>query len=234
MVLGELSMFMAFILLISLLKLMFLAFQLKTNFKCVKIFLIKSCVVLLFLFIISIIPQTQVISKIITSIICITVIHLLFKHRVGYFYILRQRCNETFGDCSHKIHLRIRRNSIIAFNMSLTAHIIFLIALITDKLLAFAFMVFTEKSRVLTAVYNLDTNLAFFPCDYQQIIYSIQYVVATIQPLLILIALILYYVPQYAIMFAVTGSYLYRQCRGIDPRYIRFEGNSQLHHCRRY
>ena len=94
MILGDMSMCMGFILLISLLKFVFLAFQLKTNFKSVKIFLIKSCVVLLLLFIISIIPQTQILSKIITPIMCITIIYLLLKHKAGYFHILRKRCND--------------------------------------------------------------------------------------------------------------------------------------------
>ena len=234
MILGDLSMCIGFVLIIALLKFVFLAYQLKTNFRSVKIFLFKSCAFFLFLFIISIIPQTQVFSKIITPIVCITIIYLLFKHRAGYFHILRQRCNDTFGDHDHKIHLRTKRNSIIAFNMSLTAHLIFLIALITDKLLAFSFMIFTEKSRVLTAIYHLDINLAFLPCDYQHIIYKVQYVVDAIQPSILLIAILLYLIPQYAIMFAVTGCYVYKQCRGIDSRYIRFEGNSHLDHCARY
>ena len=61
---------MVFIFMIALLIFVFLAYQLKTNFKSVKTFLIKSCTVLLFLFIISIIPQTQVFSEIITPILC--------------------------------------------------------------------------------------------------------------------------------------------------------------------
>ena len=56
MILGDLSTCMIFILMIALF--VFLAYQLKTNFRSVKIFLIKSCTVLLFLFIIYIIPQT--------------------------------------------------------------------------------------------------------------------------------------------------------------------------------
>ena len=177
MTLGDLSTCMMCFLIIALLKFLFIAYQLKTNFRSVKIFLVKSCVVLLFLLIISIIPQIQVFSKIITPILCITIIYLLFKHRAGYFHILRKRCNDTFGDIDHKIHLKTRRNSIIAFNMSLTAQLIILIAIILDRFLAFLLMVFTEQSRVLTAVYNLDINLAFLSCDYQQIIYDIQNVV---------------------------------------------------------
>ena len=228
MTLGDVSMCMTCVLIISLLKFIFLAYQLKTNFRSVKIFLIKSCAVLLFLLIISIIPQTQVFSKIITPILCITIIYLLFKHRAGYFHILRKRCNDTFGDIDHKIHLKTRRNSIITFNIFLSAYIIFLVALITDRLLAFICMIFTEQSRFLTAVYNLDMNLAFLPCDYQQILYQIQSIVATIQPGVIFIAYLLYLMPLYAVMFALAGSYLYRQCRGIDSRYIRFEGHSSL------
>ena len=234
MILGDVSTCMMCFLMIALLKFVFLAYQLKTNFRSVKLFLIKSCTVLLFLFIISIIPQTQVFSKIITPILCITIIYLLFKHRAGYFHILRKRCNDTFGDHDHKIHLRTKRNSIITFNISLTAIPIMLFAIITNKLLAFAFMVFTEKSRVLTAVYYLDINLSFFPCDYQQIIYEIQYLVAIIQPIIIGITIALYLIPQYAIVFVFIGRYLYRQCRGIDSRYIRFEGNAHLYHRVRY
>ena len=234
MISGDLSMCMGSILIIALLKFVFLAYQLKTDFRSVKIFLIKSCVILLFLFIICIIPQTQVLSKVITLVFGITIIYLLFKHRAGYFHILRQRCNDTFGDRDHKIHLRTKRNSTIAFNMSLAANLIFLITMLTDKLFAFVFMVFTEKSRVLTAVYNLDINLTFLPCDYQQILYDIQYVVLFIQCSMLLIAVFLYGIPQYVIMFEVTGRYLYRQCRGIDSRYIRFEGNAHLYHRMRY
>ena len=234
MTLGDVSMCVWFILMIALLKFVFLAYQLKTNFRSVKIFLIRSCAILLFLFIISTIPQTQALSKVFTPILCVTIICLLFKHRSGYFHILRQRCHDSFGDHDHKIHLRTKRNSIIAFNMSLTAHLIFLIALITDKLLALAFMILTEESRILTAVYNLDMDLAFLPCDYQHIIYYTRYIVATIEPTIMLTTIFLYLLPQYAIMFAVTGHYLYRQCRGIDSRYIRFEGNSHLYHRVRY
>ena len=234
MVLGDVSACMTCFLMIALLKFVSLAYQLKTNFRSVKLFLIKSCTVLLFLFIISIIPQTQVFSKIITPILCITIIYLLFKHRAGYFHILRKRCNDTFGDRDHNNHLRTKRNCIITFNMSLTAIIIMLFAIITDKLLAFTFMVFTEKSRVLTAVYNLDMDLSFFRCDYQQIVYKIQHFVAILQPIIIVISIALYLMPQYAILFAVTGRYLYRQCRGIDSRYIRFEGNAHYYHRVRY
>ena len=228
MTLGDMSTCMMCFLIIALLRFVFLAYQLKTNFRSVKIFLIKSFLVFPF-FVISIIPQIQVFSKIITPILCITIMYLLFKHRAGYFHILRKRCNDTFGDRDHKIHLRTRRNSIIAFNMSLTAQLIMLIAIMLDRFLAFLLMVFTEQSRILTAVYNLDINLAFLPCDYQMIIYDIQNVVNTIQPSIMVIAIILYLIPQYVIMFAVTGCYLYRQCRGIDSRYIRFEGNSHLY-----
>ena len=233
-ILGDLSMCMVLIFMIALLKFVFLAYQLKTNFRNVKIFLIKSCTVLLFLFIISIVPQTQVFSKIITPILCITIIYLLFTHRAGYFHILRKRCNDTFGDRDHKIHLRTKRNSIIAFNMSLTAILLMLFAIITEKLFAFAFMIFTEKSRVFTAVYNLDVNLAFLPCDYQQIIYKVRYVVGLLQPMILGISVSLYLIPQYAIVFVFIGRYLYRQCRGIDSRYIRFEGNAHLYHHVRY
>ena len=223
---GDVSMCMTCFLMIALLKYVFLAYQLKTNYKSVKLFLIRSCIMLLFLLIISTIPQTQVFSKIITPILCITIIYLLFKHRTGYFHILRKRCNDTFGDRDHEIHLRTRRNSLITFNIFLSAYILFFILLMTDKLIAFICMVFTEQSRVLTAVYNLDINLAFLPCDYQQILYQIQNIVATIQPGIIFTATLLYLIPLYAVMFALTGSYLYRQCRGVDARYIRFEGNS--------
>ena len=229
-ILGDVSMCMACVLMISLLKFIFLAYQLKTNFRSVKIFLIKSCAVLLFLLIISVIPQTQIFSKIITPILCITIIYLLFKHRAGYFHILRKRCNDTFGDIDHKIHLKTKRNSIITFDIFLSAYIIFLILLITYKLLAFICMVFTEKSRKLTAVYNLDMNLAFLPCDYQQILYQIQSIVDIVQPGIVFIATLLYLIPLYGFMFAFIGSYLYRQCRGIDSRYIRFEGNASLYH----
>ena len=235
MILGDLSMCMGSILMIALLKFLFLAYQLKTNFRNVKMFLIKFCTVLLFLFIISIIPQTQIFSKMITPILCITIIYLLFKHRAGYFHILRKRCNDTFGDRDHKIHLRTKRNSIITFNIILFVYIIFLIALMNVELISFVVMIFTEKSRVLSAVYNHDINLTFFPCDYQRIIYYIQYyVVHLIQVPIVLIALILYLIPQYAIMFVFIGRYLYRQCRGIDSRYIRFEGNAHYYHRVRY
>ena len=234
-ILGDVLMCLMYILLIALLKFIFLAYQLKTNFRSVKVFLVKSCAVLLFLLIISIIPQTQIFSKIITPILCITIIYLLFKHRAGYFHILRKRCNDTFGDRDHKIHLKTKRNSIIAFNIFLSAYIIFLIFLITDKLLAFISMVFTERSRRLTAVYNFDMNLALLPCDYQRIIYDIHYyVMSPIQAPILITALILYLIPQYAVMFVFTGRYLYRQCRGIDSRYIRFQGNSHLYHHVRY
>ena len=231
---GDLSVCMAIILMIALLRFVFLAYQLKTNFRKVKIFLIKSCTVLLFLLIISIIPQTQIFSKIITPILCVTLIYLLFKHRAGYFHILRKRCNDTFGDRDHNNHLRTKRNCIITFNIILFVYILFLILLTTGKLISFIGMVFTEQSKVLTAVYYLDINLAFFPCDYQQIIYEIQYLVAILQPNIIGISLVLYLIPQYAIMFVFIGRYLYRQCRGIDSRYIRFEGNAHYYHRVRY
>ena len=234
-ILGDLSMCMVLILMIALLKFVFLAYQLKTNFRSVKIFLIKSCTVLLFLFTISIIPQTQVFSKVITPILCITIIYLLFKHRAGYFHILRKRCNDTLGDDDHKIHLRTKRNCIITFNIILLFYVLFLIALMNVKLFSFVVMIFTEKSRVLSAVYNLDINLAFFPCDYQRIMFDIQfYVVLVIQVPIIIMALVLYLIPQYAIMFVFIGRYLYRQCRGIDSRYIRFEGNAHYYHRVRY
>ena len=229
-ILGDVLTCMMCFLMIALLKFVSLVYQLKTNFRSVKIFLIKSCTVLLFLFIISIIPQTQVFSKIVSPILCITIIYLLFKHRAGYFHILRKRCNDTFGDHDHKIHLRTKRNSIITFNMSLTAILIMLFAVISEKLFAFAFMVFTEKSRVLTAVYNLDINLSFFPCDYQQIIYKVRFVVGIFQPIILVISVALYLIPQFAIMFVFIGRYLYRQFRGIDSRYIRFEGNAHYYH----
>ena len=233
--LGDISTCLMFILLIALLKFIFLAYQLKTNFRSVRIFLIMSCAVLLFLLTISVIPQTQIFSKIITPILCITIMYLLFKHRAGYFHILRKRCNDTFGDRDHKIHLKTKRNSIIAFNIFLSAYIMFLILVITDKLLAFICMVFTEKSRFLTAVYNFDMNLSFLPCDYQRIIYDLHYyVMAPMEIPIVITAVILYLIPQYAIMFVFTGRYLYRQCRGIDSRYIRFEGNAHLYHHVRY
>ena len=231
---ANLSMCLEFILNIALLRFVFLAYQLKTDFRSIKIFLLKSCVVLLFMFIISVIPQTQVFSKIITSIVCITIIYLLFKHRAGYFHILRQRCNDTFGDRDHKIHLRTKRNSIITFNTFLFSYVLFLIALTIDQVLSFLCMIFTEQSRKLTALYNFDMNLAFIPCDYQHIIYDTQDVVSTILPTTMIIAVILYLIPQFAIMFVITGRYLYRQCRGIDSRYIRFEGNYHLYHRRSY
>ena len=235
MILGDLSMCMVLILMIALLKFVFLAYQLKTNFRSVKIFLVKSCTVLLFLFIISIIPQTQIFSKIVSPILCIAIMHLLFKHRAGYFHIMRKRCNDTFGDHDHKIHLRTRRNSIINFNIILFVYILFLIALMNVKLVSFVVMIFTEKSRVLTAVYNLDINLAFFPCDYQRIIYDIQYyAMVPIRDPIVLIALVLYLIPQYVFMFVFIGRYLYKQCRGIDSRYIRFEGNAHYYHRVRY
>ena len=235
MILGDLSMCMGSIFMIALLKFVFLAYQLKTNFSSVKTFLIKSCTVLLFLFTISIIPQTQVFSKVIIPILCITIIYLLFKHRAGYFHILRKRCNDTFGDHDHNNHLRTKRNCIITFNIILLFYILFLFALMNVKLFSFVVMIFTEKSRVLSAVYNLDINLAFFPCDYQQIIFDIHYyVMIPIQIPIILITLVLYLIPQYTIMFVFTGRYLYKQCRGIDSRYIRFEGNAHYYHRVRY
>ena len=228
MISGDVSMCMACLLMIALLKFVFLAYQLKTDFRSIKIFLIKSCTVLLFMFIISVIPQTQIFSKIITPILCITIIYLLFKHRAGYFHILRQRCNDSFGDHDHKIHLRTKRNSIVTFNLFLFSYILFLLSLIIDKLIAFICMVFTEQSRILTAVYNSNMNLTFLTCDYQRILYYIQYVVATIQPGIIFIATLLYTISLYSVIIVLTGIYLYRQCRGVDPRYIRFEGNSRL------
>ena len=85
---GDMSLYLICILMVALLKFIFIAYQCKTNFKSVKIFLIKSSLILQILLTISVIPQTQILSKILTPLFGMFLINLLFKHKKVSFSFL--------------------------------------------------------------------------------------------------------------------------------------------------
>ena len=231
--LGDVTMYFTCILMVALLKFIFIAYQCKTNFKSVKVFLIKASLFLPILLTISVIPQTQVLSKIFTPLFGVLLIYLLFKHRRRFYLILKWRCDDAFilrDNSAYFHHSLIKRNSTISFNFFILSYVTFIILLILDKLTALTEMLFTDKSRYVTAMFNWNFNLAFLSCEHQYIIYWTYYILGTIQPAILFVVGLTYLLPFYGITIWLCVSYLYRQCKGVDSRYIRFKGNADLFH----
>ena len=230
MALGDMTIYFHCILMVTLIKFIFIAYQCKTNFKSVKIFLIKASLILPILLTVSVIPQTQFVSKILTSIFGVFMICLLFKHRRKFFLILKWRRDDAFilrDEVAYKHHSLIMRNSKFSFNLFILSYVIFIISLMLDKLFALIVMLFTDKSRYITAILNLDYDPVFLSCEHQQIIYSIYANWLNVQPGILFVVGLLYMIPFYALTIWL---FIYKYCRGIDSRYIRFEGNAHLYH----
>ena len=231
--LGDITMYFTCILMVALLKFIFIAYQCKTNFKSVKVFLIKASLFLPILLTISVIPQTQVLSKIFTPLFGVLLIYLLFKHRRRFYLILKWRCDDAFilrDNSAYFHHSLIRRNSTISFNLFILSYVIFIISVTLDKLIALTEMLFTDESRYVTAMFNWNFNLAFLSCEHQYIIYKTCDILNLIQPAILFVVALTYLLPFYGITIWLCVSYLYRQCKGVDSRYIRFKGNADLFH----
>ena len=217
------------IILIGLLKFIFLAYQRKTNFTSVKRFIITFLIFPPILLVISIFPQTLIVSKVATPVLSIILLILVHKHKKRYYLILKWRCDDlrNEGDTDGYIHnTKIRRNSVISFNILLLALTIMHILLILNKFTSLSLMLLTDHSKYLTAVYNSDLNLAFLDCRYQNILYTIHHILDLVEPTGVLIALILYSIPLIGVSVGFIITVLYSKCRGVDPKYIRFEGNA--------
>ena len=218
------------ILLIGLLKFIFLAYQRKTNFTSVKIFLIVFLSFTPILLAISIFPQTMILSNLVISVFLVILLTLVHRHKKQYYLILKWRCDDlrNEGDTNGYIHhTKIRKNSIITFNLFLLAMTIIITFLVLNKLSSVCVMLLTNESKFLTAAYNSDTNLAFLNCKYQLFFYAIKYILDLIEPTATLIALILYSIPMVGVSIGFIMLALYGKCKKIDPKYIRFEGNAK-------
>ena len=231
--LGDITIYFTCIIMVALLKFIFIAYQCKTNFKSVKTFLIKASLLLPILLTISVIPQTQILSKIFTPLFGVILIYLLIKHKRRFYLILKWRCDDAFilrDNSAYFHHSLIKRNSTISFNLFILSYVIFIISLILDKLISLTEMLFTEKSRYVTALFNWNFNLAFLSCEHQHIISETHYIFEIIQPAILFVVGLIYILPFYGITIWLCVSYLYRQCKGVDSRYIRFKGNADLFH----
>ena len=231
--LGDMTMFFTCIIMVALLKFIFIAYQCKTDFKSVRIFLMKATLFLPIHLTISVIPQTQILSKILTPLFGMFLIFSLFKHKKRFFLILKWRCDDAFilrDNNAYNYHKLVMRNSKFSFNLFILSYSIFILSLILDKLVALVVMLFTDQSLYVTALYNWNFNLAFLSCKHQHIIYSIYSALGTTQPAVLFVVCLMYIIPFYVIPACVLTSYVYRKCKGIDSRNIRFKGNAELYH----
>ena len=217
------------ILLVGLLEYVFLAYQWKKDYRSMKRLQITFLCFIPFLFTISIVPQTIIISKVATPLFSLILLILVNKHRKKYYVMLKWRADDfrNEGDTNSYVHhTRIRQNSIITFNIYFLTITILIGMLILNKLSSLCLMLFTNDSMFLTAVYNSDTNLDILNCRYQHIFYAIKYILDLIEPTAVLIALILYSTVMVGVTAGFIISLVYRKCRRIDPKYIRFQGNA--------
>lgn len=229
--LRDVSLCMLFVFCIGLMKFIFLAFQLKTNFRNVKTYLLTYSLILLTIPLLSVYPQTLVLAQVSTTFFSILLLVQLFRHRKLYFLVLKWRCDDSRNqgdDQGYKLNLKVRRNSIITFNMFVLAFTIISIFLVLNKTASFCLMLFTDQSRYLTAVFHSNLNLSFLDCKYQKIFYVIHYLLDLSEPTAVLIAFIIYTIPLFGVTLGFVAFSLYRQCRGVDKRYILFEGNARL------
>ena len=229
--LRDYSICMLLVVCIGLMRFVFLAYQLKTDFRNVKIYLLTYSLILPIIPLLSIYPQTLVLAQVATTVFSILLLIQLFKHKKMYFLVLKWRCDDLRNegdDEGYKLNLKIRQNSMITFNMFVLAFTIIGVFLVLNKTASFCLMLFTDQSRYLTAVFHSDLNLSFIDCKYQEIFYVIHYLLDVTEPTAILIALIIYCIPLFGVTLGYTAVSLYRQCSSVDKRYIIFEGNARL------
>ena len=236
--LRDLFLFVTCILVIGLIKFIFLAYQLKKDLSSVKTFLIRASFFLPFILLFSVVPQTQVLSKLTTPVFGIILTFLLFKHRSLYRMILKWRCDDAFilrDVVSYRYHLKIMRNSIFLFNCVLFSEILFIFVLVLSKFASLACMLLTEQSRYVTRLFHLDLNLAFLDCQYQHFIYNFHSIIDNIEPAICIISTVLYFIPYTSI---AAGMFTMKICRVIQTRekgfQTRFEGNAHLFHPLRF
>ena len=228
--LRDFSLSMLFVFCIGLMKFIYLAYQLKTDFRNVKTYLLTYSLILPIIPILSIFPQTLVLAQLTTTFFSILLTVQLFKHKKLYFLVLKWRCDDSRNqgdDEGYKSNLKVRRNSVIAFNMFVLAFTIISIFLVLNKTASFGLMLFTDQSRYLTAVFHSDLNLSLLDCKYQKIFYVIHYLLDLAEPTAVLIAFIIYSIPLFGVTLGYLAVSLYRQCNGVDKKYILFEGNAR-------
>ena len=230
--LRDIFLFGTCILVIGLIKFIFLAYQLKKDLSSVKTFLIRASFFFPFLLFLSVIPQTQVLSKVTTPIFGIILTFLLFKHKRLYYMILKWRCDDALilrDYVSHRYHLKIKRNSIFLFNCVLLSEILIISLLVLNKFSSLASMLLTEQSRYVTRLFDLDMNLAFLDCKYQHFIYKFHLIIDAIEPAICIISTVFYFIPYH---FIAAGMFAKKICKKIKDRnegfQIRFEGNAHL------
>ena len=224
--LGDVAICLTLILLIGLLKFIFLAYQSINNYKSVKNFLITYSFFPPFLLVLSIAPHTQILSKILTPAIMIYLIKLLLQHKKQYFLILKWRCDDAFilrEESSYARHSQVRRNSKLSFNLLFASFIFFAITMCINKFSSLAAMLLTEQSKLVMRAFNLDLNLAFLDCRFQNVIYKIEYVADLINPFLALVGSVLYSLPLFGVTLGFLVFTLYRKAK---PRQTRFDGNA--------
>ena len=230
--LRDITLFGISILVIGLIKFIFLAYQMRKDLSGVKIFIIKASAFLPFLLLFSVIPQTQVLSKAANPIFGIILTFLLFKHKKRYYMILKWRCDDAFIQrdvASYRYHLKIKRNSILLFNLILISTVLLIFTLALNKFSSLASMLLTEQSRYVTGLFKLDTNLAIIDCKYQQFIYKFHSIIDAIEPLFCLISALLYYIPYLSIAIGVLVITIYRRISSRNKAFqTRFEGNAHL------
>ena len=226
---GNMSYCAVNILLTGLFKFIFQAYQNKSDFRSVKKFLFISSFFGPFIFILSVIPQTQIISKIFTSMYCIILFILVLKYKKQFFLILKWRCDEFFiqqDTISHTYHSKIRRNSKLSLNFVVFGSFLFLCSIILTLIPSFLSMLLTEKSKYVTNTFNLDINLSFLDCRGQQIFYHIRSFLDNIVPLFILVGMTIYSLPMFILSLGLIACYFYNRCKRVDTRYFHFKGNA--------
>lgn len=221
---GNIAILVLYFLLTSLMNFIFLAYQHKTNhIKVGSIFKKLSCITPL-LFILSSIPQAQILGKILIPFFAIIFFLLFLKHQKRYVLILKWRCDDASilqDKISFTYHSKIRRNSEISIHLVAVGLAILLLAMVLTQFTSLLPMLLTEKSKYLTRTFSLDLNLSFLDCAGQQIIYFICSVIDMVVPLLVLVGFIIYNLPLIAVSFSLIVFYLCKRCWSVESFYFR-------------
>ena len=211
------SLCMIGIMLVGLLKFIFLAYQNERNFKDVKFFVITNLFFLPIIFALCVIPQTQIISKLLTPIYPCILFFLILKHRKQYILILKWRCDDAQlaqDEISYRYHSKIKSNSLISFNIITMGFFIFLISNILSMFPSLFPMLLTDKSKYVMRAYNMDLNLAFLTCPIQQIIYNARITIDNLVPFIVLLGTVVYTMPIFVVSIGVLIHY-------VSPNYSR-------------
>ena len=232
--LRDVSLFATAILIIGLIKFIFSAYQLKKNLRGLRSFIFRASIFLPLFLLFSVIPQTQILSKVTTPIFGIILTFLLFKHKKQYYMILKWRCDDAFilrDDASYRHHLKIKRNSMLLFNCILFSETLLVSELVLNKFSSLASMLLTEQSRYVTRLFNSDTNLAILDCEYQHLIYNFHTIIDYIEPAICFLSVILYFFPYLGIVIVMFSMKIWKRIMNRNKAFqTRFEGNAHLFH----